>query len=360
MRALVTYPTTQRGKVEIIGVDRPEPRGGEVMIAMRDVGTDGTDREVIEAEHGGTPPGSDYLILGHESLGQVAAVGHGVTGFREGDWVVATVRRPDGCPNCRRGESDMCLWGNYTERGIKGAHGYLTEFVTDSPDFMVPVPEHLRPVAALSEPLSINEKAIEQAWLIQRRMLWEPRTALVFGLGTIGILAAMILRARGLDVIIYSRGPADSPKAELVRELGVRYISAGEVPEVAGLADHVERADFMLEATGAARVAAQAMQLIRPNAVLCLLSVTGGSQREELDIAALNQRLVLGNGLVFGSVNSNPRHFRMAIDDLDRFERKWPGFAGRLITRRVPFDRYQEGLEERDDDIKVLFEVSPG
>ncbi|MCA1605540.1 MAG: alcohol dehydrogenase catalytic domain-containing protein, partial [Acidobacteria bacterium] len=135
MKAVVTYPK-QKGKVEMIEVERPQIGAGEVLVGMRDVGIDGTDTEVIESVHGGgAPEGDDYLILGHESLGQVVEVGDGVSSLKKGDWVVSTVRRPDGCPNCRRGEFDMCLWGDYTERGIKGAHGYLTEYVKERPEF---------------------------------------------------------------------------------------------------------------------------------------------------------------------------------------------------------------------------------
>ncbi|HZB47085.1 MAG TPA: glucose 1-dehydrogenase [Pyrinomonadaceae bacterium] len=358
MKAVVTYPK-QKGKVEMIEVEQPAITAGEVLIRMRDVGVDGTDTEVIEAAHGGgAPEGDDYLILGHESLGQVAEVGDGVSGLKKDDWVVSTVRRPDGCPNCRRGEYDMCLWGDYTERGIKGAHGYLAEYVKEQPQFIVPIPEALRPVGALVEPLSINEKALTQAWDIQRRMHWKPRTALVFGLGTIGILAAMILRHRGLDTYIYSRESARTKAVKMVREIGINYVGADDVPRAADVARKIGRIDFMLEATGAAEVAAEAMQIVQPNGVLCLLSVTGRAKRFPLDVAAINQRLVLGNGVIFGSVNSSPVHFRRAVRDLQSFDEKWPGFAERLITRRVPFEIFDQALKQRPSDIKVLIQVS--
>jgi glucose 1-dehydrogenase len=358
MHALATFPARPKSeRVALIEVERPRPKAGELLVAVREVGTDGTDREVIAGEHGTLPPGSDHMILGHENLAQVAALGAGVSGFAEGDWVVATVRRPDGCPNCERGESDMCLWGGYTERGISGAHGYLTELVADRAEFFVPVPARLRHVAALSEPLSINEKAVEQAWAIQRRMHWEPKVALVFGLGAIGILAAMLLRERGLEVYIYSRGSASMPKARLAQELGVTFIGTEDVPSALDLESHIGRVDFALEATGSAKVVTEALQIVQPNGVLCLLSVTGGAVREPLDVAALNRRLVLGNGTIFGCVNSNPHHFRLAVADLQRFEDRWPGFCARLISRRVPLARYAEGFAEQPDDIKVVFEV---
>jgi threonine dehydrogenase-like Zn-dependent dehydrogenase len=358
MRAVVVRPNSP-GRVEMIEIQRPTVGRGEVLVAMRDVGVDGTDHEVIEAKHGNKPPlGEDYLILGHESLGQVVQVSARTKGLREGDWVVCTVRRPDGCPNCRRDQIDMCLWGDYTERGIKGAHGYLAELVTEKPRFIIPVPEEICSVGSLIEPLSIDEKAIAQAWLIQRRMHWEARTALVFGLGPIGILAAMLLRLRGLDTFVYSRDPVDSPEVALIREIGAHYISTETVPEPSDLRDTLQRVDLMIEATGSAEIAAAAMTLVPPNGILCLLSITGASEPLTLDVAALNQRLVLGNGVIFGSVNSSRPHFEQAISDLAAFEERWPGVTGRLITRRVPFQRYEEAFAEREGDVKVLIEVS--
>ncbi|MFN2492900.1 MAG: hypothetical protein ABR501_08460 [Pyrinomonadaceae bacterium] len=140
--------------------------------------------------------------------------------------------------------------------------------------------------------------------------------------------------------------------------IGVNYISADEVPRVEALAGKLERIDFMLEATGAAQIAAAAMQIVPPNGVLCLLSVTGKPKRVSLDVAAINQRLVLGNGVVFGSVNSSPIHFKRAIHDLQSINEKWPGFVERLITRRAPFKKFKQALKTRPSDIKVLIQVS--
>jgi threonine dehydrogenase-like Zn-dependent dehydrogenase len=360
MRAAVTRQA-HRGRVEIIDVPQPTLVAGAVLIAMREVGIDQTDHEVIEGTHGSNAPsGDDYLILGHESLGQVIDLGSGATGFRSGDWVVCTVRRPDGCPNCRRGEIDMCLWGRYTERGIKGAHGYLAELVAEQTAYVIPVPSSVRAVGALIEPLSICEKAIGQARRIQRRLHWRPRTALVFGLGTIGILAAMLLRLRGLDVYVYSRTPHDSLQARLIAEIGVHYINTDDIARPGGLRGVIPRSDLMIEATGAASVAADAMTLLEPNAVLCLLSVTPKGDRIEMDVADVNQRIVLGNAVVFGSVNSGRRHFERAIHDLERVEVEWPGFTSRLITRRVPFEKSADAFTQRDEDIKVLIELGDG
>src|ERR671925_515329 len=74
--------------------DVPDGRG--VLVKVLRVGVDGTDKEINDAEYGVAPPDYDFLVLGHESFGQVVEVGHQVTRFKPGDYVVATVRRP-GC-----------------------------------------------------------------------------------------------------------------------------------------------------------------------------------------------------------------------------------------------------------------------
>ena len=56
----------------------------------------------------------------------------------------------------------------------------------------------------------------------------------------------------------------------------------------------------------------------------------------------LNRAIVLENDLVFGSVNANKRHYEAAAEALARADRGW---LGRMITRRVPLDRWREALE---------------
>ena len=70
------------------------PGGRGVLVRILSVGVDGTDKEIDAAEYGMAPPGDDFLVLGHESLGRVEAVGPAVTELAPGDLVVATVRRP--------------------------------------------------------------------------------------------------------------------------------------------------------------------------------------------------------------------------------------------------------------------------
>src|SRR5262249_41899969 len=178
MKALVV-PPGQAGSGRLADVPEPVGAPGQALVEVIAVGVDGTDRELLEGLYGEAPPGDDYLITGHESLGRVVEAPDGA--LQSGQLVVAIVRRPDPVPclNCGAGEWDMCLNGRYTERGIKGAHGFLTERYVEDPRYLVPLPDRLADIGMLLEPLTVVEKAVDQLHRIQARLVWGPHRALV-------------------------------------------------------------------------------------------------------------------------------------------------------------------------------------
>ena len=207
------------------------PNGRGVLVKMLSCGVDGTDKEIIAAEYGAPPPGYDFLVHGHENFGRVEAVGPNVTEFRPGDYVVATTRRRGNSIYDQIGDYDMTIDDVYRERGINLLHGFLTEYYVVDPEYMVKVPAGLKDVAVLVEPLSVPEKGIIQAYEIQRRLkVWRPRIAAVLGAGTIGLLATLILRLRGLEVTTFGKTPNPYLNSDLVEDLGARYVSTDELP----------------------------------------------------------------------------------------------------------------------------------
>ena len=201
MKALAVFPSSR----EVRLIDTPEPAIAgptEVKLRILEAGICGTDREITSFQYGTPPADSPHLVIGHEALGEVMDVGSDVTGLAPGDLAVLMVRRPcphDGCAPCRRGRPDFCITGDFTERGIKGAHGYMTEFVVDDQRYMVKVPKELREVAVLLEPLTVAEKAAEQVRALAARLPGELKNdpsnlrAVVLGAGPIGLLGAMKL-----------------------------------------------------------------------------------------------------------------------------------------------------------------------
>ena len=317
-------------------VDMDEPKAGphQVLVEVKAIGIDGTDREINQGGYGRPPDGDDCLIMGHESFARVVSVGDAVRRFKPGDNVTATVRRPGGCVNCRHGAYDMCLDGDFTERGIRGRHGYLTHRYVDSEEFFVHVPDSLSGVGMLVEPVSVAVKGIEQAWAIQNRMWWQPHTAGVLGAGQIGLFCAFILRARGLDVHVMSQETTDSLEAHLVEQVGAHYVNTSD-QGVSETGQSVGGFDVVFEATGYSPLIFDALSQLHTNGVMCLFSVTGGERQMEINADQFNNRLVQGNRLVFGSVNSNHRHFEQAVSAMEQFELRWPGLLDSIITEKV-------------------------
>jgi threonine dehydrogenase-like Zn-dependent dehydrogenase len=356
MKALVVKP----GIPDSIHMrDMPDPALAPHRVAVKvlRVGLCGTDAEINDGRYGEAPPGSEFLILGHENFGVVEDVGRKVKGFKPGDFVVSTVRRPCSlCHNCAHGESDMCTSGRYQERGILRQHGFMAQYYVESPVWLNRIPKSAADVAVLLEPTSVVEKGIDQSFRVQKRLTWKPKTALVLGAGPVGLLAGAVLRLRGLDTHVVGREPGTNKGAVVSKQFGATYHSVAK-RTLFDVTKDIGPVDLAIEATGASSVAFDAMQVLGPNGVLCLLSVTGGSKSAQQPIDRINQRLVLGNQVVFGSVNANAGHFAMGVSDLAKMEKKWPGVIGQLITARLPWDRYRDWFDDRRAGIKTTLEI---
>ena len=256
-----------------------------------------------------------------------------------------------------RGEPDMCLEGYYRECGIRGAHGFLREYLAEGPDFLVWVPKELRNIAVLTEPTSIAIKGIEQAIEFHNRSANQIKTAVVLGAGPLGLLATALLRLQDFNVYTLDIVPRPSLKAQLVEAIGATYLDGRELT-VAALPQKIDNLDLIMEATGNSTVAFQAMSALGTNRVLCLMGVSTGEKSLEICADCINMRMVLGNRIVFGTVSSNRSHFERAIGSLARIEEKWPGWLSRLITRRLRLDDFAEGLSPSSDSIKTVIELA--
>jgi threonine dehydrogenase-like Zn-dependent dehydrogenase len=353
VRALTVVPG-RAGSGAVRDVPEPALVDGDVLIDVVRVGVCGTDADIARGEYGRAPEGAEMLILGHESFGRVA---RDTGSLKAGTPVVASIRRPDGCPSCLSGEQDMCLWGDYRERGIKGIHGFCAERFSERPEYLFVVPAAIADVAVLLEPLTISEKGWRHLAAAQRRMtVWEPRTAIVTGAGPVGILAAMKLRLLGLDVTVVEREPKPLKEALLAR-IGAGY-AATTVTPLATVAARSKRIDIVIDATGSSAVAFECMRLVGANGAVLLTSVTGGKRTLEVPGDVINQNLVLGNVLVLGIVNARSDDFQNGIADLTEAERRWPGFLAALITRRVPLADAAGALGHDPSQIKTVVEVA--
>jgi threonine dehydrogenase-like Zn-dependent dehydrogenase len=369
MRAVAVHPEERFFGL----IDHPEPslaRPTEVRARVLEVGVCGTDREIARFEYGAPPAGFDHLVIGHESLAEVVEVGPEAGDLRTGDLVVTMVRRP--CPHaecrpCRNGRQDFCETGDYTERGIKGRHGFMTEEFVDDVRYMVRLPAELRHVGVLTEPLTIAQKALEQLWRTQERLPWiDPalppdqrgrgRRALVLGAGPVGLLGAMALLRQGFETTVYSRSPAPNPKAALADSIGARYVASAE-HDLDALVDAVGPPDVVYEAAGVAGVAMETTRVLGPNGVFVLTGVPGREPPGTLDVSALMRRLVLGNQVLLGTVNAGRGTFEAAADNLAAFHRRWPQELAALVTGRHPIEEANGLLAGRPAGIKDVVSV---
>jgi glucose 1-dehydrogenase len=346
MRAITLQPGV-KDSAALEQVPEPPAEAGAVLVEGVALGICGTDAEIVRGDYGEPPPGETRLVLGHESLGRVKEA-PADSGFAPGDLVVGIVRRPDPvpCASCAAGEWDFCRNGLFTERGIKGLHGYGSERWRIEPEFAVKLDPGLGPLGVLMEPTTVVAKAWEQIDRLLTRATIGAEHVLVTGAGPIGLLGALLGRMRGYEVSVLDRA-TDGPKPDLVRALGGRY-------HTGSVADVDPPPDIIVEATGASQVLLDAMTHTSANGIVCLTGISSSGRDISLDAADLNRRIVLENDLVFGSVNANRRHYEAAARALMEADNAW---LERLITRRVPLDRWSEALTREPHDIKVVVEL---
>ncbi len=370
MKAVAVTPKTQNS-ARLVEMDKPKPdelkNGRGVLVEVLRVGACGTDREINNGEYGVAPEGSDFLVLGHENFGRVVETGENVTELTEGDYVVATVRRPFGHSIYDTiGQQDFTTDAEYWERGISRIHGYWSEFYAESADFLIKIPEKLVDIAVLLEPLSIIEKGLKQAEDIQKRLdIWQPQTAAVLGTGNVGLLTVMALRMRGLEVHGFGLDlPEGYLNAELCKQIGATYDSTKELSLSASVEKYGEY-DLIFECTGYSPMAFEAMQCLNENGVLILASVTGGDRKtDQVPTDKINQEFVLGNRVMVGTVNANREHFEMGVKDFALCEAMNSGWLAKMLTHKIEgLENYEKAFEILNDSgkfkaIKTYFEVA--
>ena len=367
MKAIAVRPGVPNS-VHLAELSKPAvsdiPNGRGVLVKVLKVGVDATDREINDALYGNSPPGFDFLVIGHECFGIVEEVGNNVHHVQPGDYVTCTVRRPGGSIYDQIGRSDITSEEVYYERGINLLHGYLTEYFVDDAEFIVKMPVGLKHLHVLAEPMSCAAKAVQQAFEAQKRLqVWEPKVAWVMGVGQIGLLATLVLQLRGLRVFTIARSEPPSLKAEIAEGMGATYISTKRT-SLEDVIRQAGRPDLIIEATGSSAIAFDAMRYLGHNGALVWTSITGGEKRHEVPSDHLNINWVLGNKLLVGSVNANFRHFEAGISDLALGEVTYPGVIERILTNPVQgLDNYAEMMRllvEDQNALKVYVEVAEG
>lgn len=337
----------------------------QVKLKILEVGVCGTDRDICNYAVWGTPPpGEDYLIIGHEALGEVVEVGSAVHSLKPGDLAVPVVRHPCTHPDCRAcqaGRQDFCYSGDYSEHGIRLLHGFMTEFVVDDEQYMYFVPPELRDVAVMVEPLTIAEKALAEVWQVQQRLPWqfpnatadEPGRglkALVLGAGPIALLGAMAFITAGFETYVYSRSQAPNPKASIAEAIGVPYISSSTTSPQE-LVKRIGAIDLIYEALNAEDLAFEVLPVLGPNGIFIF---TSNPTESRIDVSSTLRGFMSRNKIILGTVNAGPDAFTNAIRNLGIFQQRWPDALRSLITGRYSTERASDVLLGKVGGIKNI------
>ncbi|MBC7891298.1 MAG: glucose 1-dehydrogenase [Sphingobacteriaceae bacterium] len=366
MKSIATIP----GSKTLALIERDEPQitaPDEVKIKMTRVGICGTDREIAHGGRADAEPGREELVIGHEMLGVVEEVGEKVSTVKPGDRGVFIVRRDCGLGlPCCADRSDQCFSGNYTERGIKARDGYMTEYVVDKEKYLVGVPDDLGDLAVLTEPLSVGEKAIDEALKIQVPRIpgaaydtfLEGKKTLVAGLGPIGMLLAFALRLRGAEVWGLNRSGPDEPAAKLLTEIGGHHLN-GSGLDVYGLDSTIGPFDLIFEATGSAQLEFDLLDALGINGVYVVTGIPPADREVKLRGGELMQQLVLNNQVLLGTVNASKAHNETALRDLQACRQRFGEAIDRVISHVVPYSDFQKAIFERaEGEIKTVLDFT--
>lgn len=372
-----------RGRPGVHCFDLPMPQikeSDDVLIRVKEVGLDGTDFNMVRYGLQDIADDRNNITLGHEVVGIVEEVGEGVKSLSPGDTVVMTVRRGCGqCEPCTHNQSDMCLTGLYQERGIHKLDGFLTHFAVDKEQYMVKVPPGVTGIAVFAEPLSIAEKAVEQIRVIQSRLPWhcpheehgfltqnwgECKVALVVGSGPLGLLGTALIRLAGAYTYVADILSEDHPKVHLVKDMGAEYIDS-RTKTPAQLVDFCCTPqgvlDIILEASGAADTAVQLIPHMSRSSMYVMTGIPREDLTIELNAAQLVRQVVRHNQVIVGSVNSNRKHFEMALRDMGEINSRFHDMLSEMITQRFRLQDYKQAfdLNEAGRRIKTVIEVEP-
>lgn len=362
MKAIAITPGVP--EAELIELAEPEITSPlQVKLEVLEVGICGTDREEVTGGRADAPKGTQHLVIGHEMFGRVVDTGSEVSAVAKGDYAVFTVRRGCGkCEPCLHDRSDLCYTGEYTERGIKSINGFETEFVVDEEQYVIKVPENASSVGVLAEPMSVAQKAIDEALKLQMARLpkiaeedwFKGRKVVVAGIGAIGILATVALRLRGAEVTGIDIVDKDSKRPSILRKLGGHYLNAKNIT-INELDDTLGQIDFIFEAAGVPQLGFDLIDVLGINGIYVMTGIPGEGKPVCIPGAETMSQMVLKNQIIMGSVNASRRHFEMGIKDLEKAKNRWGNLVNELITTRIPFTGFSDALNFRsDDDIKTV------
>jgi L-iditol 2-dehydrogenase len=241
--AMRVHVLEEPGKLTLREAPRPEPGPGEIVVRVRAALTCGTDVKAFERGHPKWPMPTPF---GHEFSGEVAAIGAGVGGLREGDAIMAAPTAPCGeCFFCVRHQENLCE--TIMETMVLGAFADYVRLPARVVRTNV-FPKHPGrsfASAALLEPLACVVHGLARA------VVGPADTAVLLGAGAISLLHLCALRVLGVGrVFVVGRNPNRAAHAHALGADEVLLDGMEEARERVLAATAGRGADIVIECTG--------------------------------------------------------------------------------------------------------------
>jgi 2-desacetyl-2-hydroxyethyl bacteriochlorophyllide A dehydrogenase len=319
------------GSVELTELPDPIAGSGEVVIAPEVVGICGTD---IHLASGDYPTGTFPVVPGHEFAGTVVEVGDGVTGFSVGDRVCVD-------PNVACGHCDQCLLGatnlcrNLVPVGVT-SNGAVAELVSVPASVVFALPNGIDwATGALIEPLACVLHALDQVGSVSGQRV------LIYGAGSIGLLAAALVRARGaLSIDVIEPSPV---RREAALEFGTNAYAPGERT--------TERdVDLVIEASGHPTAVSDALSKLAERGTLLQMGVVSPTAHIDLFPYDLFDREIS----IIGS-----QSLATSYPDAVREITELPDLAARMVTHSFPLAAYADALKAASSETARKVHILP-
>jgi L-iditol 2-dehydrogenase len=263
MKALLL---TRYMQLEMAELPETKPEAGEVLIRVAACGICGSDVHGYDGSSGRRVP---PIVMGHEAAGTVAALGDGVTDFAAGDRVTFDSTVYCGtCAPCRRGEINLC--DNRQVLGVSCAEyrraGAFAEYVAVPSRIVYRLPDGLSfAEAAMLEAAAVAVHAVSLA------QSFPESTALVVGVGMIGLLAAQALRAAGCSRVFVA--DVDGSRLKLAQDLGATAVLSAETDIAKQVLQLTGGAgtDVVVEAVGRTETVTASVESVRRGGTVVLV-----------------------------------------------------------------------------------------
>jgi L-iditol 2-dehydrogenase len=329
-------------QIELREEPAPVAPPGGIVVRVRAALTDGTDLKTYRRGHPKMPMPTRF---GHEFSGDVAVAGDGVTAFKEGDAVMCVHTAPCGtCFWCRASQEELCE--DVMPAMILGAYSDL-----------IAVPKRIVERNAFAKPPDVSY--VEAAFLeplscvVHSVALLDPApgaTVAVIGNGGFGILHALLLERRGVNVLLFGRR---DERLRLARELGLQSFDtrAGSVRDAIGALTDGRGADAVIECTGTVEMWESAPSLVRRGGRISFYAGLPG----DATVTFLAARLHYDEVQLLAPFHFRPADVRIAYELIASHAFPLP----KLISHVYPLAQIATAFEELDAGQGMKMVIEP-